>query len=337
MEAGNILEGIAKMLRMVMKVDNDRHNAATSGCASERVTFPVGREHYELSEVCGRGTSSTVYRAVCTPLPPSHRDCAIKIVNLDSLNSDLDLIINETQTMKRYHHPNVLTLHCSFVTDDDLWMVMPYVSGGSVLHIMKSAHPKGLSEASIAAITHDVLTALDYVHTHGGIHRDVKAANILVNRDGHVLLGDFGVAASLERGVSWGKESCSRKTFVGTLCWMAPEVMEQENGYDCTADIWSVGMTLLELAYGSAPLAKFPPMKVLSMTLDDPPPKLTDTTDKRFSDSLRDLVSRCLQKDPRNRPSARQLLCHPFLQARDVPIKFDVVTTISQTTNNNEV
>jgi len=302
------LSGFAKMAtRKSVSSLSDMHKP--------KKEFPVGEENYELLEDCGRGVSATVHRAICKPL---QQVCAVKKMNLESLNCDLDEIIHEAQTMKNYHHPNVLPLHCSFVTGQDLWMVMPYISGGSVLHIMKYAYPEGLDEASIATIMRDVLRALDYVHKQGGIHRDVKAGNILIDRDGHVHLGDFGVAASLERGGSWGHEKAARMTFVGTPCWMAPEVMEQTRGYDHTADIWSVGITLLEMAHGHAPFAKFPPMKVLLMTLQNPPPTLDDKGKKHFSKSMRDLVSRCLQKDPRCRPSAAQLLEHKFFKiARD--------------------
>jgi serine/threonine-protein kinase OSR1/STK39 len=141
-------------------------------------------------------------------------------------------------------------------------MVMPYVAAGSVLNIMRYAFPDGLEEPVIATIARDVLRGLAYVHAAGGIHRDVKAGNILVDTSGRVMLADFGVAATMERSGSWGSALAARSTFVGTPCWMAPEVMEQAAGYDCLADIWSFGITLLELAHGHAPFARYPPMKV---------------------------------------------------------------------------
>lgn len=194
---------------------------------------------------------------------------------------------------------------------------MPYISGGSVLNIMRSEYKDGLDEPTIATIMKPVLQALEYLHKHGIIHRDIKAGNILVEDDGKVLLGDFGVAAPLERGGSWGNRYQSRSTFVGTPCWMAPEVMEQ-SGYDYKADIWSFGITLLELAHGHAPFARLPPMKVLLMTLQNPPPTLEDSNTpdhkKHFSKHMRELVAKCLQKDPSQRPSASQLLEHRFFK-----------------------
>ncbi|KAG2455174.1 hypothetical protein HYH02_000990 [Chlamydomonas schloesseri] len=239
-------------------------------------------------------------------------------MNLESMNCDLDEIIHEAQTMRMYNHPNILPLYTSFVHGQELWMVMPFVAGGSVLHIMKYAYPEGLDENVIATIGREVLKGLDYVHKNGSIHRDVKAGNILVDGDGNVKLGDFGVAASLERGGSWGHDKQARMTFVGTPCWMAPEVMEQTMGYDFSADIWSFGITLLEMCHGHAPFAKFPPMKVLLMTLQNPAPTLEDKGKRHFSKALKDLVARCLQKEVDKRPTAAQLLEHKFFKiARD--------------------
>jgi serine/threonine-protein kinase OSR1/STK39 len=127
--------------------------------------------------------------------------------------------------MATHHHPNLLPLLCSFTSGDQLWMVEPYISNGSVLNIMKYRHPHGLSEELISIIVFETLKGLEYLHHNGMIHRDVKAGNILVDHDGRVYLADFGVSAPLERrGGSWGDKP--RNTFVGTPCWMAPEVMQ---------------------------------------------------------------------------------------------------------------
>ncbi|PNH08988.1 Serine/threonine-protein kinase OSR1 [Tetrabaena socialis] len=272
--------------------------------------WPMEASAYQILDDCGRGVSATVHRARCS----NGAEVAVKLMNLESMNCDLDEIIHEAQTMRMYNHPNILPLYCSFVNAQELWMVMPFVSGGSVLHIMKYAHPEGLDEVVIATIGREVLKGLDYVHKNGSIHRDVKAGNILVDGDGNVKVGDFGVAASLERGGSWGHDKQARMTFVGTPCWMAPEVMEQTVGYDFSADIWSFGITLLEMCHGHAPFAKFPPMKVLLMTLQNPAPTLEDKGKRHFSKALKDLVTRCLQKERDKRPTAAQLLEHKFFK-----------------------
>lgn len=224
--------------------------------------------------------------------------------------------MHEAQSTCIYRHPNVLPLYTAFVVGKDVWFVQPYISGGSVFNIMRYKFPNGLDEVVIAIIMKEVAKALEYVHRSGGIHRDVKAGNILINTDGSVFLADFGVAATVERGGSWGNTVSKRNTFVGTPCWMAPEVMEQTAGYDSKADIWSFGITMLELAHGHAPFAKFPPIKVLLMTVQNPPPQLeAERGQRHFSKHMRDLVAQCLQKDPSKRPTASQVLESKFFRS----------------------
>lgn len=274
--------------------------------------FPTDADAYELLEDCGRGVSATVWRAVCTEL---NEEVAVKLLDMENMNCSLEEIVREAQTMRQLNHINVLPLHCSFVHKQNLWMVMPYVAGGSVLNIMKYAYPEGLEEPVVATILKEVLKGLEYIHRQGCIHRDIKAGNILIDKDGTVFLADFGVSASLERTGSWGHSQAARNTFVGTPCWMAPEVMEQTQGYGPLADIWSFGITILELAHGHAPFAKLPPMKVLLMTIQNPPPTLeTDSGKKHFSKAMRDIVAKCLVKDPTKRPTAAQLLEHKFFK-----------------------
>ncbi|KAF8056256.1 fray2 [Scenedesmus sp. PABB004] len=326
--------------------------------ADDGRTWPTSLDAYELLEDCGRGVSAVVYRA---RVRASGEVVAIKALNLEALQSPLEDIMHEAQTMKAraacargaarrrgaaaaaaagaaagagtagarwrqtrrpaqaYKHEAILPLYCSFVSGSELFMVMPYMQGGSVAHIMRYAHPDGLSEPVIATIMREVLRALAYVHAHGGIHRDIKAGNILVDGEGRVKLGDFGVATTLEREGDWGVSTKSRLTFVGTPCWMAPEVLEQTSGYRSSADIWSFGITMLEAAHGHAPFSRLPPMKVLLLTLQGPPPQLEASCGGRhFSRGMREVVARCLNKDPAKRPSAKDLLEHRFFkQARD--------------------
>ncbi|XP_078157790.1 protein kinase superfamily protein isoform X2 [Carex rostrata] len=278
----------------------------------ERKKYPIRAEDYELYEEVGHGVSAAVHRALCIPL---HEVVAIKVLDFERDNSDLNNIMREAQTMTLIDHPNVLKAHCSFVHGQTLWVVMPYMAGGSCLHIMKSAFPDGLDEAVIATILKETLKGVEYLHQLGHIHRDVKAGNILVDSKRGIKLGDFGVSACLFDG---GDRQRQRNTFVGTPCWMAPEVLEQMKGYDFRADIWSFGITALELAHGHAPFSKYPPMKVLLMTLQNPPPGLDSERDKnRFSKSFKHMIGQCLMKDPRKRPTAKKLLKHPFFkQAR---------------------
>ncbi|KAL9264759.1 Serine/threonine-protein kinase fray2-like protein, partial [Drosera capensis] len=237
---------------------------------TEKKKYPIGPEHYTLYEEVGQGVSASVHRALCVPLD---QVVAIKILDFERDNCDLNNVCREAQTMNLVDHPNVLRSHCSFVSDHNLWVIMPYMAGGSCLHILKAAHPDGFEEVVIATILREALKGLEYLHQHGHIHRDVKAGNILIDSRGAVKLGDFGVSACL---FDSGDRQRMRNTFVGTPCWMAPEVMEQLHGYDCKADIWSFGITALELAHGHAPFSKYPPMK-------NAPPGLDYERDRKFS------------------------------------------------------
>ncbi|XP_042031984.1 serine/threonine-protein kinase BLUS1-like isoform X1 [Salvia splendens] len=277
----------------------------------ESIKYPIGAEHYELIEEVGTGVSASVHRARCKSLDQL---VAIKILDFERTNCDLNNVSREAQTMVLVDHANVLKSHCSFVSDHNLWVVMPFMAGGSCLHILKAVHPDGLEEVVIAKILREVLRGLEYLHQHGHIHRDVKAGNVLIDSRGGIKLGDFGVSAYL---FDAGDRQRMRNTFVGTPCWMAPEVMEQLHGYDFKADIWSFGITALELAHGHAPFSKYPPMKVLLMTLQNAPPGLDYERDKKFSKSFKQMIASCLVKDPIKRPSAKKLLKHSFFkQAR---------------------
>ncbi|CAN7114212.1 unnamed protein product [Brassica rapa subsp. narinosa] len=183
-----------------------------------------------------------------------------------------DGIRREVQTMSLINHPNLLQAHCSFTAGHHLWVVMPYMAGGSCLHIIKSSYQDGFEEPIIATLLRESLKAL--VMHYQYIWLPVQAGNILLDSNGAVKLADFGVSACM---FDTGDRQRSRNTFVGTPCWdffflptltlfilhrMAPEVMQQLHGYDFKADVWSFGITALELAHGHAPFSKYPPMKV---------------------------------------------------------------------------
>ncbi|KAJ1658288.1 hypothetical protein IWQ61_002457 [Dispira simplex] len=283
-------------------------------------------DDYCLDVAVGYGSSAEVYKA---QHKPTHQIVAIKIIDLDRFERrQIDELRRETQVMSLSKHPNVLPVWAAFVEGSKLHMVTPYLPGGSCLDIIKSGFRKGLDEFSIVLILKQTLQGLDYIHRTGHIHRDVKAGNLLIDEQGVVKLADFGVSSSLTDTVGDERRG-ARMTFVGTPCWMAPEVMEQK-AYDARADIWSLGITALELANGRAPLADLPALKVLMVTLAQPPPTLNrDTARHKYSRHFKDMIDSCLQKQSSKRPTAQKILQHPFFRpARKVRSYSHLVQTL---------
>uniref|UniRef100_K3X247 Protein kinase domain-containing protein n=1 Tax=Globisporangium ultimum (strain ATCC 200006 / CBS 805.95 / DAOM BR144) TaxID=431595 RepID=K3X247_GLOUD len=278
--------------------------------------WPTVAAEYQIIEQIGQGAFAKVWKAYCAP---KKTYVAIKIMDLEKITTSFEDIRAEVQTMKMTNHPNVLKCYCSFVHKDQLWLVTQLMNKGSCLHVMnllkKKSMGEGLKEEFVAVILHEALKGLQYFHENGQIHRDIKAGNILLDSEGHVVIADFGVSGWMMEG---GDRRKNRQTFVGTPCWMAPEVMEQARGYDYKADIWSLGITALELAKGYAPYARFQPMKVLLLTLQEDPPSLRtyddDGSGNQFGRHFKDVVKLCLQKDPTKRPGTSALLKHSFFK-----------------------
>uniref|UniRef100_A0A8C5P260 non-specific serine/threonine protein kinase n=1 Tax=Jaculus jaculus TaxID=51337 RepID=A0A8C5P260_JACJA len=213
--------------------------------------------------------------------------------------------------------PYVVKYYGSYFKNTDLWIVMEYCGAGSVSDIIRLRN-KTLTEDEIATILKSTLKGLEYLHFMRKIHRDIKAGNILLNTEGHAKLADFGVAGQLTDTMA------KRNTVIGTPFWMAPEVI-QEIGYNCVADIWSLGITSIEMAEGKPPYADIHPMRAIFMIPTNPPP--TFRKPELWSDDFTDFVKKCLVKNPEQRATATQLLQHPFIKnAKPVSILRDLIT-----------
>ncbi|KAL1916532.1 uncharacterized protein VTP21DRAFT_5723 [Calcarisporiella thermophila] len=301
---------------LVKKREKEREAVRESRFLAENnyITYSVDIEDYEIKYPIGRGATATVYYA----LYKSKLPVALKILDLDRFQrNQIDELRKETQIMSLCRHPNLLPVYRSFVHGSQLYIVTPNLSAGSCKDLIRASFPNGLPEPMIACILFQALQGLRYLHQNCLIHRDIKAANLLLDKEtGQVLLADFGVS---RMDTPAADERNGRYSFVGTPSWMAPEVIERKN-YDAMVDMWSFGITALELAYGGAPYAKLPPRKVLLLTLQNSPPRLDRSRCVYpYSRAFENMIELCLHKDPKQRLTAEKALHHAFFRRAPPP------------------
>uniref|UniRef100_A0A1I8AMK4 non-specific serine/threonine protein kinase n=1 Tax=Steinernema glaseri TaxID=37863 RepID=A0A1I8AMK4_9BILA len=253
-------------------------------------------EKYRLIQRVGVGASGTVYAARCRQ---TGRTVAVKRIVFRSQHKK-DMLVTEIKVMQQFrHHALVNFIEAFLVDENDLWVVMDYLEGGNLTDVVVKTI---LDEGQIAAVLKECLLALNFLHRHGIIHRDIKSDNVLLGMDGSVKLTDFGFCAEIERGAN-------RATMVGTPYWMAPEIANKRR-YNYKVDIWSLGIMALEMVDGEPPYLQETPIKAIHLIAQIGKPEVKRRSE--MSPEFVHFLDRCLCVSPEMRADTDELLAHPF-------------------------
>ncbi|XP_017033397.1 mitogen-activated protein kinase kinase kinase kinase 5 isoform X6 [Drosophila kikkawai] len=284
-----------------MAAAHSHHNA---NLLSSDISRRNPQDEYELIQKIGSGTYGDVYKAKRIQ---SNELAAIKVIKLEP-SDDIQIIQQEIIMMRDCRHPNIIAYYGSYLRRDKLWICMEFCGGGSLQDIYQVTGP--LTEVQIAYMCRETLKGLEYLHSMGKMHRDIKGANILLTEYGDVKLADFGVSAQITATIN------KRKSFIGTPYWMAPEVaaVERKGGYNQLCDIWACGITAIELAELQPPMFDLHPMRALFLMSKSgfKPPTLNNKD--KWSPTFHNFIKTALTKNPKKRPTAERLLQHPFVQ-----------------------
>ncbi|CAA0828561.1 mitogen-activated protein kinase kinase kinase 3 [Striga hermonthica] len=258
---------------------------------------------WRKGRLLGRGTFGHVYLGFNSE---NGQMCAIKEVKVvsddQSSKESLKQLNQEIALLSQLSHANIVQYYGSDLSEERLSVYLEYVSGGSIFKLLREYGPFG--EPVIQNYTRQILSGLAYLHGRNTVHRDIKGANILVDPNGEVKLADFGMAKHIS-------SSSSMLSFKGSPYWMAPEVVMNTNGYSLPVDIWSLGCTILEMASGKPPWSQYEGVAaIFKIGNSRDAPEIPD----HLSADAKSFIRLCLQREPCSRPTAAQLLGHPFVR-----------------------